>query len=150
MTWPNVARVRRTTPSPPSIKRGVEGGARLHLETKLLAQRGALRRPPVRLRSSLLGWRSSEDRTKLVFGLFECLPALRAQVPASAVDVEDEHGERRAKGLGFAARALFCRALQRLRDGAGACQRKDVRLEIEGVARLGYVPGPSTGVRHVE
>ena len=71
--------------------------------------------------------------------------AARGQIPAGAIDVEDQHRQRRAVRLGLAAMALLSRALERSGDALGVFPGEDAAFQIERTAFARDAAGPGAG-----
>src|SRR4029453_4031764 len=94
-----------------------------------------------RFRESEKDWRASifaELFAQLVLRAHQGALARRRQVLARAVDVEREHGERRAERIRLAPPAALGRSLQRCRDRLGIAPAQHALVEREGVAGLGH------------
>ena len=81
---------------------------------------------------------------QLVLGPHQRLLARRGQVPAGTIDVEGEHGQRRAERIGLTAFASFGRPLQRCRDPFGVTQGEHAAVERERIAVLRHSARPAT------
>src|SRR6266508_2159404 len=90
-----------------------------------------------------------KDLAQLGLGLVQAAFALSAQVLARPVEVEIQHGHRRAERVRLAAVAAFGRPLERKRDGPGS-PAEHPGLQIERVAGLGdsLRPAPWFGSWH--
>ncbi len=84
---------------------------------------------------------------QLVLRTHQRLLARRRQVPAGAIDVEGEHGQRGAERIRLAAAAAFGGPLQRGRDALGIPQGENALVQRERIAVLGHLarPAPSAG-----
>ena len=69
----------------------------------------------------------------------------RGQIPAGAIDVEDQHRQRRAVGLRFAPVAFLRRALERSGDALGVFPGEDAAFQIERTAFARDTAGPGAG-----
>jgi predicted outer membrane protein len=87
-----------------------------------------------------------EQPAQLHLGALEDVTALRRETPSGAVDVKIEHRHRRAERLGLAPPTLERRSFQGCGDGAGRTPREHARLEIERIARLHDLGGPTTRI----
>src|SRR6185312_1188454 len=83
-----------------------------------------------------------EELLQLALGIVERLLARGRQVLARAVDVEGEHGERRAIGIGLAAMAALGGALQRGGDLLRIVEREDAFLQVQRIAFTRDAAGP--------
>src|SRR5690242_14154352 len=64
------------------------------------------------------------------------------QVLAGAVEIEGEHRQRRAIGIGLAAPAALGRALERAGDALGILAGEHTAREIERIAVARHLPRP--------
>jgi len=81
---------------------------------------------------------------QLVLGPHQRPLARCGQVPAGTIDVEGEHGQRRAERIGLPALASFGRPLQGCRDPFGVTQGEDAAVERERIAMLRHAARPAT------
>src|SRR5512133_1681206 len=102
--------------------------------------RAALR---VSLETGTLRLLATELLSKLSFGSIEHATLATAEVVARAVDVEREHGHRRAVRLALAAVASLSRALERARDALRVLPREHTPIEVERVALGRHFRRPS-------
>src|SRR6202012_3856302 len=63
------------------------------------------------------------------FGLLKRAAARGGEVPAGAIDVEDQHRQRGARGIRLAPTTLFGRMFERSGDALGIAPRKDAAVE---------------------
>ena len=89
----------------------------------------------------------AELLAQFLLGSHQCLLARGGQVLARTIDVEREHGERGAEGIGFAASASFGRPFQRCRDPFGIARREHTLLEGQRIAVLGHLARPAPSAR---
>lgn len=85
----------------------------------------------------------AELLAQFLLGSHQCPLARGGQILPRTIDVEREHGERGAEGIGFAAPASFGRPFQRCRDPLGIAQREHTPLEGKRIAVLGDLARPA-------
>src|SRR5262245_10474307 len=86
---------------------------------------------------------AAELDAQLIFCLVEPPLARRRQGPPGTVDVEGQHRERRAVGIGLPPPAAQRRALERGRDLLRASLGEHAAFEIERIAALGHTLRPA-------
>src|SRR5580704_8242815 len=89
--------------------------------------------------------RPSELLAQFDLRLLQRPAAARGQIPAGAIDVEDQHRQRRAVGLRFAPVAFLRRALERSGDALGVFPGEDAAFQIERTAFARDTAGPGAG-----
>jgi hypothetical protein len=84
----------------------------------------------------------AELLAQLDFRPLERAALARGQFLAGAIDVENQHRQRRTIGLGLAPMALLGRALERGSDALGVSQLEHAAFQIKGVAFAGNAARP--------
>src|ERR1700692_1403262 len=89
--------------------------------------------------------RAPERLAQFVLGALQRALACGRQVLAGAIEIEDQHRQRRAVRIRFAAFAALGRALERSGDALWVLPGEDALIEVERVARARHPGGPAAG-----